>query len=319
MPDDLDPHYRTVVRALSDGRVVPLLGAGINLVDRPPGEPWVSGSARLPSTAELATYLAHEFDVVELVGSYEVKDLVRVAQTIAAFNDVGPLYETLHKVFDVNCRPTALHHFLARLPGALRARGAESPHLLILTTNYDDVLERTFQEAEEPYDVLWYVAETDARLGKFWHWADPQDKTTPQLIERPNEYDVSLDGHTVILKFHGAIDRVDAARDSYVITEDNYFNYLTQANVTSLLPPALVAKLKRSHFLFLAYALRDWNVRVILHRIWAARPLPYSSWAVQRDVHPVDRRLWEKRNVEIHDLDLGEYVAELARRMGMTL
>jgi hypothetical protein len=243
---------------------------------------------------------------------------VRVAQTITALNDIGPLYEKLHEVFDVDCEPTLLHRFLARLPGALRRRGSEPERLLVFTTNYDDVLERTFSDEREPYDLLWYVAETDARRGRFWHWPHDQAATEPRLIERPNEYQVAPD-HTVIVKFHGAVDRVDPTRDSYVITEDNYFDYLTQANVTGLLPPSLVAQLKHSHFLFLAYALRDWNVRVILHRIWASQPLPYRSWAVQRDVHPVDRRLWQNRNVDIRDIDLGRYIRELAERMEIPL
>jgi hypothetical protein len=319
LADDLEPHYRTVVRAFGQGRVVPLLGAGINLVGRTAGDPWVSGSQRLPSTPELATFLAHEFDIVDLVRSYEVQDLVRVAQTIATFNDVGPLYEKLHQVFDVDCEPTLLHRFLARLPRALHSRGSEAQRMLVLTTNYDDVLERTFREEREPYDLLWYKAEADARRGRFWHWPHDQRTTTPRLVELPNEYEVSSDACTVIVKFHGAVDRADSARDSYVITEDNYIDYLAQANVTSLLPPELVVQLKRSHFLFLAYALRDWNVRAILHRIWASQPLPYRSWAVQRDVHPVDRRLWQNRNVDIRDIDLGTYVRELAARMEISL
>ncbi len=40
MPNPLDPHYKTVIKAIADGRVVPFLGAGVNLCGRPEGEAW---------------------------------------------------------------------------------------------------------------------------------------------------------------------------------------------------------------------------------------------------------------------------------------
>src|SRR6266540_3597498 len=51
--DGLAPHCRRVMRAVLEGRVVTLLGAGANLCGRPPGEAWERGRY-LPSGAELA-------------------------------------------------------------------------------------------------------------------------------------------------------------------------------------------------------------------------------------------------------------------------
>jgi hypothetical protein len=321
MPHDLDQHFRVVAKALGEGRVVLLLGAGVNLCGRRAEERWAYGAAHLPSGAELADYLAHEFEVTDLVGPHERTDLVRVAQTVATVNGRAWLYQKLHAVFDGEYEPTPAHRFLARLPAALRARGSAPPYQLLLTTNFDDTLEKAFAEAEEPYDLVWYAADPEeSNRGRFWHWPPPQSESAPRIIERPNEYvDISLDERTVILKFHGAVDRADSARDSYVITEDHYIEYLSRTHVSNLIPAELVAKLTRSHFLFLAYALRDWNVRVILHRIWSAQPLDYPSWAVQRHTHPVDARLWAKRGVDILDVDLEEYVGALAERMGVAL
>ena len=39
----------------------------------------------------------------------------------------------------------------------------------------------------------------------------------------------------------------------------------------------LVEKLRRCHFLFLGYELQDWNVRVILHRIWGEQKVAAKS------------------------------------------
>ena len=57
------------------------------------------------------------------------------------------LYRYLHEVFDANYPPTSLHRLFARLPAVLRENGR--PQLLVLTTNYDDLLERAFTEAGE--------------------------------------------------------------------------------------------------------------------------------------------------------------------------
>jgi hypothetical protein len=118
----------------------------------------------------------------------------------------------------------------------------------------------------------------------------------------------------VILKMHGAVDRseADAPWDSYVITEDHYIEYLARTDLANLVPVTLAAKLRRSHFLFLGYSMRDWNLRVILHRIWGEQKLKYKSWAVQRGPSELDREFWELRGVDVLDVPLDEYVAALA-------
>ena len=60
--------------------------------------------------------------------------------------------------------------------------------------------------------------------------------------------------------------------------------------------------------LFLGYGLRDWNLRMILGRIWEQQALPRRSWAVQREVAELEARLWEDRNVTLLDMDLAGFV-----------
>jgi hypothetical protein len=307
MPDALDLHYRLVARAITDGRVVPFFGAGANLCGRPAGEMWRPGEY-LPSGSELSAYLAENFDYPV----NEPLDLVRVSQYVALMTGSGPLYEELRRLFDVDYPPTPLHQFFASLPGILRDKGYPVVHQLLVTTNYDDLLERSFRAAGEPYDLVAYVSEGEQR-GKFLHEL-PSGEVI--VIDRPNEYRaLSLDERTVILKIHGAVDRVNPERDSYVITEDHYIDYLTHTDISNLVPVTLAARLKRSHFLFLGYALRDWNLRVILHRIWGEQKLTYKSWAVQLHPSPIDEQYWRKRDVDILDVRLEDYVLALDQRL----
>ncbi|MFQ5342890.1 MAG: SIR2 family protein [Anaerolineae bacterium] len=309
MPDPLDLHYSVVVRAITAGRVVPFFGAGVNLCGRPAAMAWQPGQAvHLPSGGELATYLAESFDYP----LSDTDDLARVSQYVALAIGSGPLYDELRSLLDADYPPTALHQFFAALPGVLRNKGARQPYQLIVTTNYDDVMERAFHAAGEPFDLVFYIAEGEER-GKFLH--TPPDGEA-RLIERPNEYRaLALDQRPVILKIHGAVDRAAEEQDSFVITEDHYIDYLTRTDISNLIPATLVAKLRRSHFLFLGYSLRDWNLRVILHRIWGQQKLTYKSWAIQLDPQELDQQFWMKRDVEILDARLEDYVDALGQRV----
>lgn len=294
-----------VVRTLTEGRVVPLLGAGVNRCGRPDGAAWGPGRY-LPDGGELARHLA----AYAAYPAPDPGDLVRVSQYFAVMLGAGPLYDELRELFDADYPPTPVHRFLAELPQRLRAQGLTESHQLIVTTNYDDALETAFRQAGEPFDLVAYVA-VGEHAGSFLHQPPEGDSV---LIEVPNEYrSLALDRRTVILKLHGAVNRANAEQDSYVITEDHYIDYLTRTDLSGLLPVTLAAKVRRSHFLFMGYSLRDWNLRVILHRIWGEQRLRYRSWAVQLHPEEIDKRFWEARDVDIFDVGLEQYVAELSR------
>ncbi len=118
MQDGLAPHCRRVMRAVLEGRVVTLLGAGANLCGRPPGEAWERGRY-LPSGAELARHLAARFDYPDA----DPHDLVRISEYAYVMTGSGPLYDQLHEVFDADYAIGPLHRFLAALPGRLAAGG----------------------------------------------------------------------------------------------------------------------------------------------------------------------------------------------------
>jgi hypothetical protein len=304
-----DAHYDTVVGAVEDGDVVPLLGAGANLSGRVDGKRWRPRES-LPSGRDLAAYLAERFRCPVEKG----EDLVRVSQYVALLRGPKPLIRELHDLFDADYPPTAVHRFLAGIPAALRRRGLPARRQLIVTTNYDDALERAFRAAGEPFDVVSYVAERRYR-GKFVHWPYGEK---PRVIEIPNEYgDISLDERTVILKLHGLVDRTESNSiwESFVITEDHYIEYLTRTTLSEHLPSVLSEKLHNCNLLFLGYSLRDWNLRVILHRIWKDRDYDWPAWAVQIDPDPIDQKFWDEHDVEVFDISIDEYVGLLQARL----
>jgi hypothetical protein len=290
---------------------VPFFGAGANLCDRPEEAAWEVGRYA-PSGGELAATLAASSRYPDT----DV-DLLRVSQYVDATLGERRLYGYLHDVFDANYPPTSLHRLFARLPALLREQGR--PQLLLLTSNYDDLLERALEEAGEAVDVVWYEAKRGPLQGRFLH-RSPAGDVVP--IERPNEYtDLSLDERPVVLKLHGAVDRDNAKSDSYVITEDSYIEYLVGGDVGGQIPFSLLERMADSHFLFLGYSMRDWNLRVILSRIWGAQQLDLKSWAVQREpatpgAREVEEALWRDRgDVDIHYVPLKDYVGRLEQEL----
>jgi DNA-binding SARP family transcriptional activator len=278
-----EDHFEEVLLALFSGRLVAVLGAEV---------------------ADLATRLAQRFDYAETGSS-----LPRVAQYVAVMKGSGPLYDELHTLLDADATPTLIHRFFASLPPLLRERGV--PHQLLVTTSYDLALEAAFLEAGEEFDVVSYVAAGPNR-GKFCHISP---NGTGHLIDLPNTYatELSLEERTVILKLHGQVDRgPEREWESFVITEDDYIDYLSKSDVAGAVPVSLAAKLRRSHFLFLGYTMGDWNLRVILNRLWSDQPLSYRSWAVQPKAQPLEREFWRRRDVDVHDLQLQRYVETLA-------
>jgi len=206
--------------------------------------------------------------------------------------------------------PTAVHRFFASLPPFLRERGL--PHQLLVTTSYDLALEQALLDAGEEFDVVSYLASGRNR-GRFCH-RDPSGAT--RVIELPNTYatELSLAKRTVVLKLHGG---ADTGGEHFVVTEDDYIAYLARADVGGVLPVALAAKLRRSHFLFLGYRVGEWSLRLVLDRISDGEPLSYRSWAVLPEMQPLEQQFWRSRDVDPLEQPLEQYVDALGRYVGV--
>ena len=276
-----------VATAILGGRVVPVLGE---------------------DAESLAAHLAERFHYPRS----EPPELPRVSQYVATMRGYGPLYDELREAVGNDSGPGAVHRFFASLPPVLRAAG--SPHQLLVTTSYGSALERAFADAGEEVDVVSYIASGRDR-GKFSH-RSPDG--TARVIEVPNTYatELSLDRRTVILKIRGQLDPGAHGSDSFVVTEDDYIDYLVRADVASAVPVGLAATLRRSHFLFLGYTVRDWHLRLVLGRMWGDEPVAYRSWAVHPKPGPAERELWRRLDVELAETPLELYVEGLAGSVG---
>jgi serine/threonine-protein kinase len=297
----LDEHCGEIVRLALRGRLVFVLGSGVNRCREPSQSAWEGVSP--PDDGDLANRLAEAFGFPGTAF-----DLPRVSQAAAVTHGPGPVHDELHDLLAAEFDPGPPHRLLAGLPRLLRARNAPCP--LIVTTAYDVVLERAFAEAGEQVDVVTYVGAGPDR-GCYRH---RRIDGTWVLVEVPNTYaELSLEQRPVILRLHGYVDeQPDRARESFVVTEDDHIGYLQNRVLANAIPVTLAAALRRSHLLFLGCKPSEWSIRAIFAGVFGDEPPSYRSFAVADSGQPLEREHWRFRGVDVVDAELEAYVDALA-------
>jgi hypothetical protein len=340
-------HVRKIVEAILAGKAVPFLGSDINLCDRPKATDgkdavWTREAPFPPSNQELAAYLdaisagmgptVHQQLSCPFMETRDLEQLPQecplrrggvvlrlpvqnVSQNLAASGEAGDtaLYEALSALFEKDYAPNTLHRFLASLPNLLRTRSKTPTYPLIVTACFDSALERAFEEAGEDVDLVSFIG--DAQRGHFQHRTPNGNRFD---ITEPNKYSgLDLGERPVILKLYGGYES-----QSFLITEDDYIDYLSHRDMAELIPSSLLRILRAedTNLWFLGYALSLWNQRVILRRLWQEK-LDLSGkpwWAIQAQPDSLDLRIWERYAVKTPhrpDLRLEDYIADLSARL----
>jgi hypothetical protein len=314
----LSTHFKVVSHSLMNGQVVLLLGNGVNLAGR--SEEWIIGES-LPSKLELASHLSRLYYYPQ----DEVIELAKVAQYVKVIHGLGPLYDSLSNIFDSDYSPNLIHQFCASLPARLREKNL--PHssyplrrrLILITTNYDRVMESAFERAGEPYHVLSYIAVADdyEMVGKFLHYSP--DKRMTVILET-HYTGLEQDSYPVIIKMYGSIpltlspDRDDPEYryPNFVISEDDHVQYSRRADLSLSLPIVIRAILKNSGYLVLGHGVRHWHERALIYGLCGAGNLSWQSWVVNFSTNMLETRWLASQNMEVIDASLEEYINRLA-------
>jgi hypothetical protein len=304
VPAPKERHYPAVVKKMLEGKVVPVLGASVR--------------GALPDADLLARHIAQEFDI-----DGESWDLAEIAQYVAVTEGESELFDAMKQVLSQDPKPTDIHRFFADYPRLAEALGAEPHPQMIVTASYDTALERAFEEANEPFDYAVY----SVRDGWFIHfpWGAEDAEPLRNVVDEPQKYaDFPIDDEgelerTLIVKINGAVDGQDGPfkwKDNYVVTEDQYIDYLPTDNVNNVVPFQILDKLKSSRCLFLGYSMRGWNARVFVRRIWRGESMSDNSWAVESAPDILEKSSWRLMSrVELLAAPLPEYVGHLRSQL----
>ncbi|MCE7980021.1 MAG: hypothetical protein DYG89_02415 [Caldilinea sp. CFX5] len=314
-----EPPYGIICNLLKKGEVIPFLGAGASLSGRQSGATWEEKSASfLPMGKELAALLAEEATFPS-ADPHDREDLAKVASYYLEQADRPSLLARLHEIFNRTYQVGAVHRFLADVPVPL----------LIVTTNYDDLIEQAFKEKGKPYHLVVHPTESKELAGSVLWWKPGASEPAPYP---PAKLPLSVTDTSVIYKMHGSVDRQAGRWDSFVITEEDYVDFLSRMTGQTAIPARFMLHFRTRHFLFLGYGLADWNLRVVLRNLKTAvirpeietagnqseRPFPEEalrSWAIQYKPSELERMLWQARKVNIFNMGIDDFIAKLCERM----
>lgn len=287
-----EPPYELIRDRMGRARVIPFLGAGASLVNHPSDQDWNSPKCDfLPKAWELAGYL----DRKSGFPSQAAPELTRVAQYFEGVAGRQGLDDELRDVFARQYRAGPLHDYLA-----------ESKCRLLVTTNYDLLIENAFEVKQRSYHRVVYRTGSPTLLYQKY---DAAEKKASELVELvPNELVIPTDGLSIIYKMHGSADLMSETRDSYLITEDDYIQFLARMVSNTAIPAIFAELFKTSHLLFLGYGLQDWNLRVILHKIWQEWPSRRAAWAFQHRALPLEKEFWGRRQLTIYERTIDQFL-----------
>jgi hypothetical protein len=294
------PPYKFIADGLKSGHVVPFFGAAASAVYRPPNEVWQPGKPFLPFGNELAASLAAAAMYPPDIGPIpELAVIASWAEHVQGSRlDVE---RELHQCFQVDSKPGLLHRNLASINGTM----------LYLTTNYDDLLEKALSP-RQPHVII------DGGDRGLWVRVagEPARKVSlngDELYKLLDDPTTQRPSRPIIYKMHGSIEATDDSSDAYLITEEDYVDFLGRAN-DSYLPAYVSGLMKGRNFLFLGYSLADWNIRVILRKILRrAEKERVRIWAIVSGRSPAEQEIWQAHNLNIYSLDVRTFAEELAK------
>jgi hypothetical protein len=175
---------------------------------------------------------------------------------------------------------------------------ARLPVRYVLTTNFDDLMERAFKNQQKNPEVAMYEMRGD----------------------RQQELHIGTKEAPLVYKLHGSLDRKDR---KMIVTEDDVIEFISCLMVGN---PPLHPQIKRLFvdysILFIGYGLKDWTIRVMLRALKGGENFGtpgVTCFAIQR--RPEERCFaaeweksvfyWGKNDLRCFDVDAVEFAEKL--------
>lgn len=250
---------RFLLESIDQNRCILFLGAGVSL------------EAGLPGAAELSRTLAES-------ASYPKgfpNDLLDISQYYEARLGRNALMEAIYNALEIRSKPSETQRLIAALSGKFK---------WIITTNYDALLERAFEDQQRNFYVVADVTDLPSA---------PTSGTVP-----------------IILKIHG-----DLRRGNIVLTRDDY-NHFISSSLNSTLGAVLRAELATGTFLFVGYSLRDYNFVALFESVQKELGKHMSrGFGVMPSPDPVLSSVWSKRGIEVIDAVGNDFFNQISQSL----
>jgi len=219
------------------GQCILFLGAGVHVAPPASSRYTYPDEHRPLIGGDLSEHLAGDCGFRNEFPGESLRDLQRVSLCYETTKGFGrnALMEVLRRQLTEGRKPSAALNMLAELPFSI-----------VVTTNYDHLLESALRGQGKEPDIFVYNPDSgeptlDAR-------ADP-------TLQRP-----------LVFKMHGDIDK----GSSIVITDEDYITFVQRMSDKESLhpvPQTVRYRMKQWPTLFVGYSLRDYNLRLLFRTL----------------------------------------------------
>ena len=282
------PDYAALAERISKGEVALFLGSDIAQ----------EYGDKAKSEQQLATELAQQAKYENFGGS-----LSSIAEYLRLGVEVGSsgLWSKLESAIAHEQVDTALYPLLARI---------DAP-LILISSAYDDSLERCFQASGKPYvELSSIVCRTDEYdIGHvIASYSDHSVKDRPYLNEQLSTLKLYEQGYSIIYKIRGSCtsgSNNELKRDALTVAESDYFTFARHAE--EIIPSYLTGLLRGRGFLFIGLNPDSWEQRLLVNALLSKRTHASDDCytvGVSRDL--LEAAYWKKQRVHHYDVNLPE-------------
>jgi SIR2-like domain len=283
-----DAHFDRVVRLIEEGRLTFILGSAIHYPTDLMAEEYYQKLTRIFGCSALR------------------EERSAIAQYIADRFGRENLYAEIRKLLArTKYESRATHELFAGWRSFRTYTGEYVPFPTVITTNYDNLLERRLAAAGLPCHLLCYQSDGPHR-GLFYH-RTPDNGL--RIIERPRNIRDFSTGF-VLVKLNGSVAQ-GAIPESYATTRLDYWDLA--ARIPGVLPTAIQQTLSANPLLFLGHGLKPPDIESLVRFAHKDRSDP-RSWAVAKGKTD-GIEYWRQLGVEILDEDINVYVNKLRERL----
>lgn len=246
--------------------------------------------------------------------------LTSITSYFESIGDRGSLWDNLSAVIAQKNTPTETHKLLARSARHHLAQKLAIDYLII-TTNYDCLMERALDDLNVPYAVLLTRKNDQKVVVRF-----SENIPDYEYLEDLNKGDVDgsvangfvlqkagdVRSVVVIYKIHGCLSpklkRQEA--DGVIISDNDYVSYIKQMGKgNNVIPSNVNTLMNNKPFLFLGYSLSDWNIRSIFETMREKRNQfgGVQDFAVMYDVGEFEEIFFQRNDILIFKTDLNSF------------
>ena len=207
--------------------------------------------------------------------------------------------------------PTETHRLIAEVAQSHLASNDLWNDYLIITTNYDSLMEKALDERKVPYVVLRWKRKDRCIYPRFANLPAPEiarlEEENPPVT--PGQFVLNKRQRmAIVYKMHGCLhkDLVDDD-DGLVVSDNDYVDFIS--NERDIIPSCVGSLLGPRSLLFLGYSFSDWNVRSVYETIVNRTAKKKGrDYAVPRSVSRFEEVYFGRRDIVLVLTDLAAFV-----------